>query len=62
MILRWRARYATKLIWMKSGHIVAAGPTESSLTEENCRDVYGIESSITGDRVTIEGLHIKGTP
>jgi len=49
------ARYATRLIWMKDGHIVADGTPANTLTSERLADIYGVRATITGTRIDIEG-------
>lgn len=49
------ARYATRLIWMKDGHIVADGAPADTLTPEQLADIYGVRATITGTRIDIEG-------
>ncbi|MEO1080360.1 MAG: ABC transporter ATP-binding protein [Pseudomonadota bacterium] len=49
------ARYASHLLWMCDGRIVADGPIDTTLTEELCAEVYGIRATIDGRRLTIEG-------
>lgn len=49
------ARYATRLIWMKDGRIVADGPPADTLTEERLAEIYGVKASISGTSVEIEG-------
>ena len=39
------ARYASRLIWMKDGKIVADGSPRDTLTAERLDDVYGIKAS-----------------
>lgn len=49
------ARYATRLVWMQDGRIIADGPPEETLTEARMADVFGVHARIDGRRVEIEG-------
>ncbi len=49
------ARYATRLIWMQAGRIVADGTPEDTLTEERIQSVYGLASRVDGRTVIIDG-------
>ena len=49
------ARYASRLIWMQHGKIVADGPPEKTLTPERIEAIYGVRARIDGIRVEIEG-------
>lgn len=49
------ARYATRLIWMQQGRIVADGPPAATLTEERLDAIYGIKATVEGRTVRIEG-------
>lgn len=49
------ARYASRLIWMKDGRIVADGPPSETLTTERLSDVYRIEARLEGNRVIMDG-------
>jgi len=51
------ARYASRLIWMKEGRIVANGSVHETLTSERINNVFGVQAQITGINVTIEGAH-----
>jgi len=42
------ARFATELIWMKSGRIVARGTAQRTLTAAQMADVYGVRASVNG--------------
>lgn len=48
-------RYASRLVWMKDGRILADGPPAATLTEARLRDVYGIRAHINGTRIEIDG-------
>jgi iron complex transport system ATP-binding protein len=49
------ARYATRLIWMKDGHIIADGSVADTLTTERLADIYGIKATVDGARIDITG-------
>ncbi|MEH6695272.1 MAG: ABC transporter ATP-binding protein [Hyphomonas sp.] len=49
------ARYASRLIWMKDGHIVADGPPAETLTAERLSEIYGVRAHVHGTLVHIEG-------
>jgi len=49
------ARYATRLIWMKDGKIVADGSVAETLTQQRLADVYGVRATIDGTRVLMDG-------
>ena len=49
------ARYATRLIWMKGGKIVADGPVGDTLTQDRLAEVYGVRATIDGTRVEMDG-------
>ncbi|MEM8987522.1 MAG: ABC transporter ATP-binding protein [Pseudomonadota bacterium] len=49
------ARYASRLIWMKDGRIVADGPPGETLTADRMETVYGVRARIDGDAVTMDG-------
>ena len=49
------ARYASRLIWMKDGQIVADGTVANTLTVERLAGIYGVRASIAGTSVEIEG-------
>ena len=49
------SRYASRLIWMKGGRIVADGPPAATLTAARLADIYGVRGRIDGNRVEIEG-------
>ncbi|MFK8017895.1 MAG: ABC transporter ATP-binding protein [Gammaproteobacteria bacterium] len=50
------ARYATRLVWMKAGRVVADGAPTQTLTEARVEDVYGIAARIDGREVMVKGL------
>lgn len=49
------ARYASRLIWMVAGRIVADGPVKDTLTAARLGAVYGIDATVEGSQVTIGG-------
>jgi iron complex transport system ATP-binding protein len=49
------ARYATRLLWMCGGKIVADGPTGDTLTAERIASVYGVQARILADGVILDG-------
>ena len=49
------ARYASRLIWMQDGKIVADGTPADTLTAERLAEIYGVKAMVTGASVEIEG-------
>jgi len=49
------ARYATRLVWMKEGEIVADGSPEETLTEARLAEIYGVRARLDGRSVEIMG-------
>lgn len=49
------ARYASRLIWMKEGHIVADGSPRETLSAERLEDVYGVRADVDGTRIDMAG-------
>jgi iron complex transport system ATP-binding protein len=49
------ARYASRMVWMQNGRIIADGPSAETLTEQRLAEVYGVRARITGTSVEIEG-------
>lgn len=49
------ARYASRLIWMKGGRILAEGPPLETLTSVRLEEVYGIRASVEGLSVEMVG-------
>ena len=49
------ARYATRLIWMKQGRIVANGSVAETLTAQRLGDVYGFAAQVDGQNVIMDG-------
>lgn len=50
--IQMAARYATRLIWMKNGRIVAEGTPQETLTTERLEEVYDVKA-------TVDGLHVE---
>lgn len=50
--LNQAARYATHLIAMKDGQVVAEGPPEEVVTVQTVADVFGIDSVVMADPIT----------
>lgn len=48
------ARYATRLIWMKRGRIIADGAPSQTLTPDRVHEIYGVRAEINGMRITLE--------
>lgn len=49
------ARYASRLIWMKDGKILADGAVGDTLTPERLAEIYGVTARIDGTRVIMDG-------
>jgi len=49
------ARYATRLIWMKDGQIVADGPPAETLTAERLSEVYRVVAREQDGRIVMDG-------
>ncbi|MEM6899032.1 MAG: ABC transporter ATP-binding protein [Pseudomonadota bacterium] len=49
------ARYASRLIWMKQGRILADGPPFETLTAERLEEIYGVRANVDGLRVKMDG-------
>ena len=49
------ARYASRLIWMKDGKILADGSPRDTLTAEILNNVYGVKAKVDGLEITLEG-------
>lgn len=48
-------RYASRLIWMKDGRIVADGSPEATLTPHQLETIYGIRARVDGLRIDMDG-------
>jgi len=53
--LELAARYASRLIWMKHGRIIADGSPSETLTAERLEDIYGIRARVEGVRIEMMG-------
>lgn len=51
--IQMAARYASRLIWMKEGRILADGTPEDTLTSARLEEIYGVQASIVGRKVEI---------
>ena len=49
------ARYASRLIWMKDGRIVADGTVKDTLSAEHLAEVYGVSATVSDTRVMMDG-------
>ncbi len=49
------ARYATRLIWMKDGRILADGSVEETLTPERLAEIYDVRAKVDGTRISMDG-------
>ena len=49
------ARYASRLLWMKEGQILADGSPSETLTAKRIETVYGVKARIESGRVEIRG-------
>ncbi len=49
------ARYASRLIWMNGGRILADGPPGETLTAQRLETVFGVRARISGGRVEFDG-------
>ncbi|MEM6914584.1 MAG: ABC transporter ATP-binding protein, partial [Pseudomonadota bacterium] len=47
-------RYASRLLWMKEGRLIADGSPDETLTAERLQDIYGIRATIEGTRIEME--------
>ncbi len=52
-------RYATRLLWMHEGRIVADGTPQETMTEDRLREVFGIDAQIIRDAASLR-LNISG--
>lgn len=55
--IQMAARYASRLIWMKDGRILAEGAVEDTLAPGRLEQVYGVSARVNGRRIEIEGPH-----
>ena len=49
------AQYASRLLWMKQGRIIADGPPQETLTAEQLRSVYGVKARVENLRIIMDG-------
>ena len=49
------ARYASRLIWMKDGHIVADGSVKDTLSADRLAEVYGVSATVSDTRIMMDG-------
>lgn len=49
------ARYASRLIWMKAGQVVADGAPKATLSAGRLENVYGVRAKVDGLRVDMKG-------
>lgn len=49
------ARYASRLLWMKDGRVIADGTPEATLSAERLETVYGVRAKVDGLRIEMEG-------
>lgn len=47
------ARFASRLVWMKGGEIVADGAVEETLSAARMVDVFGVEAQVDGRKIEI---------
>jgi iron complex transport system ATP-binding protein len=53
------ARYATRLVWMRDGKIVADGTPADTLTRQQLREVYGVDGTVEAGAAA-PTVHITG--
>lgn len=53
--IQMAARYATRLIWMKQGRVLADGAPAETLTAERLETVYGVRARVDGLHVEMDG-------
>ncbi len=49
------ARYASRLIWMQAGRIIADGSPAETLTAKRLETVYGVRARVDGTRIEMDG-------
>jgi iron complex transport system ATP-binding protein len=49
------ARYADRLLWLKSGRLLAAGGVDETLSAARLREVYDVAARVNGREVLIDG-------
>lgn len=52
--LQLAAQYATRMVWMKGGKIVADGTVDDTLSKERLEDVFDVRAQVDGRRVVLE--------
>lgn len=52
--LHLAAQYATRMVWMKRGKIVADGTVEDTLSEERLENVFGVRAQVDGRQVVLK--------
>lgn len=59
--LKTAVRYCSRLILMKDGKIIADGPPESVITQDNLRLAYGVNALVYRNRITgLVDFHLSG--
>ncbi len=59
--LKTAVRYCSRLILMKDGRIIADGPPESVITQDNLRLAYGVNALVYRNRITgLVDFHLSG--
>ena len=53
--IQMAARYASRLIWMKRGRLVADGPPTETLTAERLEEIYGVRANVKGVQIEMAG-------
>jgi iron complex transport system ATP-binding protein len=53
--IQMAARYASRLIWMKDGRLVADGPASETLTPARLEEIYGVRARVTGLQIDMAG-------
>lgn len=53
--IQMAARYASRLIWMKDGRILADGSPAKTLTSDRLEEIYGVRARIDGQWVEMAG-------
>lgn len=54
------ARYATRLVMLRQGQVVAAGTPDEVLTSENIERTFGVHASVTWDPAGVPSLVVLG--
>lgn len=53
--IQMAARYASRIIWMKGGRILADGSPEKTLTAERLNEIYGVRAVVNGRQIELAG-------